>query len=178
MNKQRILLCKTVCSSQEYLISLNFICICTDTVAVLNYALFICIFVWGLRQFCLFWNSRRPYFEFTVEYLWQCLTCSVECLLAVLTGACSTQLFKPSVRTTCYFQGVFTTMALICVVFVCIYMCVKTILPYYSVTAQFKLTPFLLFLLLLLLCLYLARSLKGFLCVGVCSLAAVKRSSV
>ena len=62
--------------------------------------------------------------------------------------------------------------------FVCIYMCVKTILPYYSVTAQFKLTPFLLFLLLLLLCLYLARSLKGFLCVGVCSLAAVKRSSV
>ena len=54
MNKQRILLCKTVCSSQEYLISLNFICICTDTVAVLNYALFICIFVWGLRQFCLF----------------------------------------------------------------------------------------------------------------------------
>ena len=48
------LLCKTVCSSQEYLISLNFICICTDTVAVLNYALFICIFVWGLRQFCLF----------------------------------------------------------------------------------------------------------------------------
>ena len=51
-------------------------------------------------------------------------------------------------------------------------------LPYYSVTAQFKLTLFLLFLLLLLLCLYPARSLKGFLCVGVCSLAAVKRSSV
>ena len=69
-----------------------------------------------------------------------CLTCSVECLLAVLTGACGTQLFKPSVRTTCYFQGVFTTMAPICVVFVCIYMCVKIILPYYSVIAQFKLT--------------------------------------
>ena len=33
-------------------------------------------------------------------------------------------------------------MALICVVFVCIYMCVKIILPYYSVTAQFKLTLF------------------------------------
>ena len=64
------------------------------------------------------------------------------------------------------------------VVFVCIYMCVKIILPYYSVTAQFKLTLFPLFLLLLLLCLYPARSLKGFVCVGVCSLAAVKRSSV
>ena len=28
---------------------------------------FICIFVWVLRQFCLFWNSRRPYFEFTLK---------------------------------------------------------------------------------------------------------------
>ena len=28
---------------------------------------FICIFVWVLRQFCLFWNSRRPYLEFTVK---------------------------------------------------------------------------------------------------------------
>ena len=100
-------------------------------------------------------------------------------MLAVLTGACSTQLFKPLVRTICYFQGVFTTMAPICVVFVCIYMCVKIILPYYHVIAQFKLPLFSpLSLLLLLLCLYRARSLKGFLCVGVCSLAAVKRSSV
>ena len=53
-------------------------------------------------------------------------------------GACSTQLFKPLFRTACYFQGVFTAMVLICVVVVCIYMCVKIILPYYSVTAQFK----------------------------------------
>ena len=90
-----------------------------------------------------------------------CLTCSVECSLAVSSGACGTQLFKPSVRTTCYFQGVFTTMAPICVVSVCIYMCVKIILPYYSVTAQFKLTLFPpLLLLLLLLCLYRSRSLK------------------
>ena len=41
-----------------------------------------------------------------------------------------------------------------------------------------QINSFPLYLLLLLLCLYLARSLKGFLCVGVCSLAAVKRSSV
>ena len=102
-------------------------------------------------------------------------------MLAVLTGACSTQLFKPLVRTTCYFQGVFTTMAPICVVVVCIYVCVQITLPYYSVTAQLKLTLFSpLFLLLLLLCLYRARSLKGFFCVceGVCSLVTVKRSSV
>ena len=100
-------------------------------------------------------------------------------MLAVLTGACSTQLFKPLVCTTCYFQGVFTTMAPICVVFVCIYMCVKIILPYYSVIAQLN-SFFPLFLLLLLLCLYRARSLKGFFCVceGVCSLVTVKRSSV
>ena len=77
-------------------------------------------------------------------------------------------MFKPLVRTTCYFQGVFTTMAPICVVVVCIYVCVQITLPYYSVTAQLKLTLFSpLFLLLLLLCLYRARSLKGF-CVWVC----------
>ena len=38
---------------------------------------------------------------------------------AVLTGACSTQLFKPLFCMTCYFQGVFTILAPICVVVVC-----------------------------------------------------------
>ena len=153
----------------------NFICICTDTVVVLNYALF--VYLCGVCDSSVCFEIQDA--RILSLRLSTCDMPDMLCgMLAVLTGACSTKLLKPSVRTTCYFQGVFTTMAPICVVFVCIYMCVKTILPYYSVTAQFKLTLFLLFLLLLLLCLYLARSLKGFLCVGVCSLAAVKRSSV
>ena len=89
-------------------------------------------------------------------------------MLAVLTGACSPQLFKPLVRTTCYFQGAFTTMAPICVVFVCIYMCVTIILPYYSVTAQLKWTLFSPFLAAVVAVPVSSTLFKGIFCVCGC----------
>ena len=94
-------------------------------------------------------------------------------MLAVLTGACGTQLFKPLVRTT-NFQGVFTTMVPICVVVVCIYMCVKIILPYYSVIVQFKLTlppplPFLAAVVAVPVSSTLFKGILFFVCVWVCA---------
>ena len=103
----------------------NFICICTDTVVVLNYALF--VYLCGVCDSSVCFEIQDA--RILSLRLSTCDMPDMLCgMLAVLTGACSTKLLKPSVRTTCYFQGVFTTMAPICVVFVCIYMCVKIIL--------------------------------------------------
>ena len=142
-----------------------FICICTDTVVVLNYALF--VYLYGV------WDSSVCFETQDARILSSRLsTCDMPdmlCrMLAVLTGACSTQLFKPLVRTTCYFQGAFTTMAPICVVFVCIYMCVKIFLLYYSVIAQFKLTLFSPFLAAVVAVPVSSTLFKGIFCVCGC----------
>ena len=173
-DEQRILLCKTVCSSQEYFISLNFICICTDTVAVLNYAVYLYI--------CVGFETVLFVLKFKTPIFWVLVTVP-DMFCEMFDGYFDWSVQHTVVQTVgphdllfsrCfYYYG--TYLRSFCLY---IYMCVKINLPYYSVTAQFKLTLFPLFVLLLLLCLYPARSLKGFLCVGVCSLAAVKRSSV